>query len=234
MHIVIPARMASERLPGKPLLDIAGMPMVVRVARTCIAVTSSAVVTVSTPDAEIEEACREFDIQVHRSSLQCQSGTDRVAEFSKSRPDIERIVNVQGDEPMLTARVLSDFLAKAGRIQGVAVGVAPLTDPDQVGSNSTVKVATSRNRFVYASRAALPVQSDETHVNFWKHTGLYSFTRDSLSFFSETPKGALELAENVEILRLIENGFPVLALEIESYGRAVDTERDLTYVRQQL
>jgi len=214
-------------------MDIGGMPMVVRVAQTCIQVIGETAVVVSTPDDEIEEVCHKHGINVHRSSMACMSGTDRVAEFAKNSPSIGQIVNVQGDEPMLTTQVLESFLNQVQHSNHVSVGVTKLVSPEQVNSSSTVKVALSEGRLVYASRSPLPVQLQKSEVTFWKHTGLYSFTPASLEFFAQTRKGALELAENVEILRLVENGFAVRALPVETYGRAVDTERDLNYVRSQ-
>ena len=224
--------MGSERLPGKPLMEIAGLPMVVRVAKVCAAVVGSSGVTVSTPDQEIVRVCEDHGVNVHLSSLACQSGTDRLAEFSKAWDGTGQLVNVQGDEPMLTPEVLSTFLDACQGLSGTIVAVSRIYDPDQAESESTVKVARSNGKLVYASRRPLPAQARDGSVQFWKHTGLYSFSTDALNFFASTSRGPLECAENVEILRLIERGQPVSVVEVPAYGRAVDTERDLLYARE--
>lgn len=223
--------MASERLPGKPLLDIAGIPMIVRVAQTCIESLGVEAVTVSTPDDEIALACESHGIDVHRSSLSCVSGTDRLAEFAATYPSLEPFVNVQGDEPMLTPEVLNMFLSQLGTSGDTVVGISQMRDPSLVASESTVKVATSGGSLIYASRSPLPAQDKSGDIIYWKHTGLYSFSSAALQVFSENSRGPLELSENVEILRLVENGIPVRVAEVPPFGRAVDTERDLEFVR---
>jgi len=226
---MIPARLNSRRLPGKPLMDIQGKPMVIRVAEKCIAAIGSGDVLVSTPDSEIAEACSKFGINYVRSSIDCLSGTDRLFEYMKNCDD-ELIINVQGDEPMIPVSVVRDFYSKATKMNQTCVGISQIFDETYVEGQSVVKVAFSQDSLVYASREAIGGVSKESERTYFKHTGLYAFTRDDIFKFGESDRGTLELAENVEILRLLERGIPVKVGEVPNYGRAVDTGKDFEFV----
>lgn len=227
--ILIPARLDAQRLPGKPLLDIQGKPMVIRVAEKCAAAIGRENVIVSTPDFEIEEVCRTFGVNSVLSSIDCLSGTDRLYEFMKNCDD-DLIVNVQGDEPMIPVSVVRDFYSRVTQMNQTSVGICQIFDEASVTSRSVVKVAFSNDTLVYASREPIAGVGHEFERAYYKHTGLYSFTRTDIIKFGESQRGTLELAENVEILRLIERGIPVKAIEIPNYGRAVDTIKDFEFV----
>jgi 3-deoxy-manno-octulosonate cytidylyltransferase (CMP-KDO synthetase) len=227
--IMIPARLNSQRLPGKPLMVIQGKPMVIRVAEKCIAAIGRDDVVVSTPDSEIAEACSKFGVNFVRSSIDCLSGTDRLFEFMK-RWDDELIINVQGDEPMIPVSVVRDFYSKVTEMNQTCVGISQIFDESYVKSRSVVKVAFSYDSLVYASREAIGGIGKEYKRTYFKHTGLYAFTRADIFKFGESERGTLELAENVEILRLIERGVPVKVVEVPNYGRAVDTVKDFEFV----
>jgi 3-deoxy-manno-octulosonate cytidylyltransferase (CMP-KDO synthetase) len=230
-HIIIPARMDSERLPGKPLAKIQGVPMVIRVANVCIEVVGKENVTVSTPDLEIVEVCTTNKVPVVKSSLSCRSGTDRIVEFAQTY-NFKKYVNVQGDEPLLPAKILREFLNESIKSDASVVGISQILDPALVQSESVVKVAVSDGFIVYASRSPLPNSALDNEPKYLKHTGLYTFTRNDILNFGKNKKGSLEIAENVEILRLIERGIRVRFVEIENFGRAVDTQRDLQFVEK--
>ena len=229
--IIIPARLGARRLPGKPLMDIQGKPMVIRVAEKCIAAIGKENVLVSTPDFEIEEACNQFGVGFVRSSLDCHSGTDRLYEFMNSCND-DLIVNVQGDEPMIPISVVRDFYSKVTRMNQTCVGISQIFDDTSVKSPSVVKVAFSNEALIYASREPIGGTGKELERTYFKHTGLYSFTRADIIKFGESERGTLELAENVEILRLVERGIQVKAVEVPNYGRAVDTIGDFEFVNK--
>jgi 3-deoxy-manno-octulosonate cytidylyltransferase (CMP-KDO synthetase) len=229
--ILIPARLGARRLPGKPLMDIQGKPMVIRVAEKCIAAIGKENVLVSTPDFEIEEACSQFGVSFVHSSLDCLSGTDRLYEFMNENDD-DLIINVQGDEPMIPVSVVRDFYSKATKMNQTCVGISQIFDETSVKSQSVVKVAVSDDTLVYASREPIGGVGKELERTYFKHTGLYSFTRADIMKFGESGRGTLELAENIEILRLIERGISVKAIEVSNYGRAVDTIMDFEFVNK--
>ena len=228
-HIIIPARMSSKRLPGKPLKLIQGIPMLLRVAQTCLEVVGKNNLTVSTPDNEIFNLCADNDIPVVISSFECVSGTDRICEFAKENI-FSRYVNVQGDEPLLTAKVLRKFLNESSKFTHTVVGVSPIYEQEIIRSKNVVKVAISEDSLIYASRSPLPHFTNSGEIKFFKHTGLYSFSRKNIFEFNKYSCGTLETAENIEILRLLEKGITVKSVLVENYGRAVDTELDLEYV----
>ncbi len=231
VKIIIPARLGAQRLPGKPLMDIQGKPMVIRVAEKCIAAIGKEKVIVSTPDAEIAVACNKYGVNFVRSSIDCLSGTDRLFEFMQLCDD-QLVVNVQGDEPMIPVSVVKDFYAKVTKMNQTCVGVSQIFDETYVKSQSVVKVAVSNDTLVYASRESIGGVNREAKRTYFKHTGLYSFTRADIIKFGESKRGTLEQAENIEILRLIERGISVKAVEVPNYGRAVDSIKDFEFVNK--
>ena len=229
--VIIPARMGSTRLPNKPLLDIGGVPMVIRVANICIDAVGRERVFVSTPDDSIIEACNSFKINSVRSSIECSTGTDRVLEFSLNF-DYEFYINVQGDEPLLDSQIIVDFIHKALVLDSTTIGVMKIEDENEVISPTVVKVAISGNKLIYASRSPIPFNRDGGHQTYFKHTGLYAFKKAGLREFGQGI-GDLEDVEKVEILRLLENRVIVRTVEVPKYGSAVDTPEDLERVRSQ-
>lgn len=229
LKILIPARLNSQRLPGKPLMDIKGKPMIIRVAEKCILAVGKDKVLVSTPDKEIAEVCNKFGISFVFSSINCLSGTDRIYEYIKTCDD-ELIINVQGDEPMIPVSVIKDFYSKAAELNQTCVGISQIFDETYVLSQSIVKVAVSDDTLVYASREAIGGVGKLSERTYFKHTGLYAFTRSDILKFGEYKQGTLELAENVEILRLVERGIQVKVIEVPNYGRAVDSMKDFEFV----
>ena len=229
--VVIPARMASVRLPGKPLMDIQGKPMLIRVAEKCIESVGAANALVSTPDDEIEKACNNFNIPVIKSSLDCQTGTDRMVELL-SKSDAEYFINVQGDEPMVPVTVIKAFINDCLQNKESCVGYSRIYDNKYIESSSVVKVAVSNSKIIYASRSKLPISSNANEIGYLKHTGLYGFSREDLEKFGKFTKGPLEMAENVEILRMLENRIPIRAIEVPNFGRAVDSLEDYEFVNK--
>lgn len=205
--------------------------MVIRVANVCADNVGHANVIVSTPDNEIREACEASGINVVLSSLDCSTGTDRVAEYAQTH-DFGRYVNVQGDEPMLTHEVLRSFLSSSLHLRESALGVTEFEDDSSGADPSRVKVVESNGEILYASRAPIVSAYKGGKPQYLKHTGLYCFTPQDLELFSKNKRGPLETVENVEILRLIENRRKVSAVWVPNYGLSVDTWDDYNRVNQ--
>jgi len=210
---------------------IQGKPMILRVADKCTQVVGKENVVISTPDNEIIDVCKKNDFLWTKSSEQCRTGTDRLSEFIKENND-SFIVNVQGDEPMISTKIIHDFIEEVKKKQETTIGISRIFDEKLVFEKSVVKVAISENSLIYASRNPLPVASDKGDLTYFKHTGIYGFSREDLDFFGITQAGSLEIAENIEILRLIENQRKVSVVEIPNYGRAVDTIADFEFVNK--
>ena len=227
--ILIPSRLESTRLPQKPLIEFDGLPMIIKIAKTCIEVVGKSRVIVLTPNIEIIDLCTKYNVHAELSSSECQTGTDRLVNYSEEN-EFRYYVNVQGDEPLLSAAVLENFIVKAIELDSTVVGISELTDKSEIESGSVVKVATSKSRMIYASRAAIPFDRDGLINKHFKHTGLYVFRKEALQEF-KTKMGPLEEVEKVEILRLIENRIIVRTVEVPNYGPAVDTPQDVLAVQ---
>jgi len=230
--IVIPARMASIRFPGKPLVDLCGKPMVQWVYEASQRSGVGDEVVVATPDQEIANACRAFGCKVAMTSLENTSGTDRVAEVA-SQLDADAFVNVQGDEPLIASesiRACAQVLLDNPTIQ--MSSVFTLCDSEEGLNPNVVKVVTDRTgNALYFSRHAIPFQRTEGVANVKKHIGIYGYTREVLSIFKTWPVGELERAESLEQLRFLENGVSIrMALGADS-GIAVDTPAQADEVR---
>ncbi len=231
--IVIPARLQSVRLPEKPLIEFNNVPMIVQVAQTCSKVIDLKNIFVTTPDKKIIDICQKYGIQAIYSSINAQSGTDRLVEFSE-KYHFEKIINVQGDELLLKAETLKKFILGTINNKNATVGVARIENNEEIEKASVVKVATSNGKLIYASRSCVPSTAYANNFQTFKHTGLYMFTKESLKIFSSFIPSKLELVEKIEILRLIENRVPVDVIEIENYLFTIDTEEDAINARLKL
>jgi 3-deoxy-manno-octulosonate cytidylyltransferase (CMP-KDO synthetase) len=228
---VIPARLDSTRLPGKVLRDISGKPMlywVYRNARRCSLLDD---LVVATDSAEVEAFCRGEGIPVQLTGRH-PSGSDRLHEVM-GRTDADIYVNVQGDEPMLRPDDLDLVLAPFLRARGtqvttlkVAVEFEAARDPNNV------KVVTdTEGRALYFSRYPVPYNRDGSgNVQYYKHIGLYAYSREALAAFHSLPQSSLEAAERLEQLRFLQNGIPILVAETPYDTVGVDTEADLERV----
>jgi len=241
---VIPARIASTRLPRKMLLELAGKPMLAWVYRAARACTALDQVLIATDSAEIMALAQRFGFPA-MFTPHCASGTDRVHAVAQAVP-ADIYVNIQGDEPLLRPEHFSTLLAPMLTPHGDSrlVGAATLATPCTAGefhSPHTVKVVCARDgRALYFSRAPIPHDRDNIGdgtgegVAPLKHLGLYAFRREILERFPHLPPSRLEATEKLEQLRLLENGID-LWVSITPYDtRGVDTAEDLAAVEAML
>jgi len=240
---VIPARFASTRLEGKLMLPLGGEPIVVRTARQAAASQSIDLVVVATDDLRIADAVKSAGIQVVMTSPNHATGSDRIAE-AVSDMDVDVIVNVQADEPFISPETI-DSAVIALRAAGVdfATTCEEIQNPDDIVNPNVVKVVADRNGFaLYFSRSPLPFPRNEVIEfgsleealrsrpqlisTFRKHTGLYVFTPRGLRAFTTMPKSPLETLENLEQLRILENGWKMKVVETGNPSIGIDTEDD--------
>ena len=227
---VIPARYASTRLPGKPLALIAGKPMIQHVyERACHAVMPKEVV-VATDSKIVADAVKEFGGKVMMTSPDHPSGTDRLAEVALSYPDIDVIVNVQGDEPMIPAEVI-DRLAQAfadDKDLKMAT-LKTLMGEEDYNNPNAVKVVTDQNGYaLYFSRSLLPYpRNRQADFKVYKHVGIYAYRRSFLLSYAAYEPTPLEQIEGLEQLRVLENGQRIKVLESKFQGIGIDTQEDL-------
>ena len=242
---IIPARLASTRLPRKPLFPLLGRPLVEWVWRRVreIAVLDS--VVVATDSEEVADVCRGFGAIVEMTSPQHPSGTDRVAEVA-ALPQYRQyplIVNIQGDEPLLNPVHLGAVvdLLKEGRWE-VATCASPLLTLEARGNPSVVKVVrTPAGRALYFSRAQIPYKRDEKPSDedlagdrFLAHVGIYGYTREGLGRWVALEPSPLEELERLEQIRPLEAGMEIGVAVVEGAEAGVDTPADVVHMEQRL
>jgi len=225
---VIPARLSSTRLSRKVLRIIAGRPMVEWVWRAAVASGLMDPVVVATDSGEVASVCRDLGIPVAMTSVRCPSGSDRVREVA-GQIDADIYVNIQGDEPTLTADFFPPLLALFGRPE---VDVATLAVPcpaDEIADPNAVKVVTALDgRALYFSRATIPFDRDGDGLgNYRKHLGIYAYRKAALERFAALEPSPLERTERLEQLRLLENGIALYVAQAPGDTIGVDTEEDL-------
>ena len=242
-RVVIPARYQARRLPGKPLLDVAGKPLVQHVHQR--AVESGAMdVLIATDDDKIVAACRKFDAEVRMTAADHASGTDRIAEVCQmegwSAADI--VINLQGDEPMMPPGLIQQVAGLLEDFEEVEMATlaCPIRALDDFLDPHVVKVVLDANRdALYFSRAPIPwdrhaasVSEQDNFRDSLRHLGLYGYRVATLLRLSSTPTCRLEEVEHLEQLRALHAGIRIrVGLTEEPPGPGVDTEDDLTRVR---
>lgn len=230
---VIPSRLASLRLARKPLLTIAGVPLVGRVYEAVRQCSQLADVIVATDSDEILEVCLRHGWKACMTSVEHASGTDRIHEISETiAADV--YVNVQGDEPLTRPEHIEALLGpmKDPRIQ-VSTLKTPCP-PHEIESPNAVKVVTSREgRALYFSRATIPFRRDRTVLpTYFKHLGLYAYRKAALDAFHRWSESDLERAERLEQLRFLDNGIDIHVAETPFDTVGVDTQEDLQRVEE--
>jgi 3-deoxy-manno-octulosonate cytidylyltransferase (CMP-KDO synthetase) len=233
---VIPARLASTRLPRKVLREIAGKPLlawVVEAARACPQLDR---VVVAADSEEVADLCRGLDIPVELTSPALPSGTDRLHAVAQLH-DADIYVNIQGDEPLLRPEHIADLLRpfeQAHRAIDVTTLKARCT-PENIANPNAVKVVTAVDgRALYFSRATIPYDRDAASPAYWKHIGLYAYRKAALNRFPSLPASQLERIERLEQLRFIENGLNIYVEPTTFDTIGVDTEADLRLVEAML
>jgi 3-deoxy-manno-octulosonate cytidylyltransferase (CMP-KDO synthetase) len=232
---VIPSRFASTRLPGKPLLDIAGKSLIQRVYEQARKCTLLEEVVVATDDERIVSAVTGFGGQVILTDPDHLSGTDRCAEVLHTFPDATCLVNIQGDEPFIRPEQIAsvcELLTKPG--VGLATLVRPFDDGSDPQDPNTVKVVRDTDgRALYFSRAMIPFQRHTAaSVGYMQHIGIYGYRAEVLRELVKLPQSTLELTESLEQLRWLENGFRIHTSVTDFQSVGVDTPEDLEAARR--
>lgn len=235
---VIPARFASTRFPGKPLVSIQGKSMVQRVYEQVLQVPEIQEVWVATDDARILEHVHSFGGRAVLTRADHPSGTDRCAEVCRLFPDAEYILNIQGDEPFVQPEQIQLLLqtVQAGS-SGIATLAKKIEDSTLLGNPNTVKVVVNQlGQALYFSRHPIPFVRGSEPADWlelglhYKHIGLYAFRRAALLEITQLPTSRLETAESLEQLRWLDNGYSIQVglTELETIG--IDTPEDLERV----
>ncbi|MBF0532324.1 MAG: 3-deoxy-manno-octulosonate cytidylyltransferase [Candidatus Omnitrophica bacterium] len=230
---VIPARWASTRLPGKPLADIAGKPMIQRVWEQAKKSRRLNEVLVACDDSRIEQAVKAFGGQAVMTDPNHPSGTDRIAEAVQGR-DADGIINIQGDEPLIDPRVIDALAGLFSLHPGVdmATVIKRIMDEKDYSNPNVVKVVVNqRQEAVYFSRSPIPFNRDGGPVTAYKHLGIYAYQKNFLLGYKNLPESLLEKTEKLEQLRAIEAGYKIKTVITDMESMGVDTAEDLEKIR---
>jgi 3-deoxy-manno-octulosonate cytidylyltransferase (CMP-KDO synthetase) len=237
--VVIPARYRSTRLPGKPLLSLAGQPMIQRVYERAKLAQKVDQVIVATDDERIVQAVTSFGGEARMTRAEHRTGTERVAEVA-AHVDGEIFVNVQGDEPLIDPVAIDtavETLAVGGEAP-VGTVATPIKTPGEIMDPNVVKVVLDfEDNALYFSRAPIPWVRDTAiniQVRHMKHLGLYAFRREALLEYPTLPQGELERIEQLEQLRWMENGTKIRVAEVEHDAVSVDVPEDVARVEKLL
>lgn len=231
---IIPARYASSRLPGKPLLNLRGKPMFYWVYLSAKKTNLFDRIIIATDDQRIVDSCLGLGIDVVLTSSKHQTGTDRVAEVAKII-DSDIVVNIQGDEPLIEPSVIKtavDVLITSKNLKVVNL-MTRINNPIDLINVTVPKVIVDNNHFgLYLSRSPVPYPKSSLDYIYFKQICVYAYKTESLLKFSNYSKSRNERIEDIEILRLIDNGIKVKFVEVNSDSIAVDTLKDYELVRK--
>lgn len=227
---VIPARYASTRLPGKPLADINGYPMLWHVYTRSLKAGLTHLI-VATDSSKIQECCAQYDIPCELTRPDHLSGTDRVQEVADNLTDFEYIINIQGDEPLINSALIAK-LAKTIMASDVDIATpyCAISSEEAENPNSVKVVVDNASNALYFSRSVIPFQRNNI-ATYKQHIGLYAYTRAALGKISSLPPSEYEQVEALEQLRALQNGMRIRMVETSYRSIGVDTQEDLELVR---
>lgn len=230
---VVPARMGATRFPGKPLADILGLPMVLHVWERARRSPAVGEVVIATCDEEIRKAAEAHGARVIMTSPAHQRATDRVAEAAE-HVAADVVINVQGDEPLLDPRMLEQISAPL--VRDPSLGTVNLiqrltTDEERQDPNLVKVVFTPAMRALYLSREPIPTRRHVPDQPAYRQLGIIAFSRDFLRTFAALPPTPLERAESVDVMRILEHGYPITLVETTFPVYSVDTPPELERVR---
>ena len=235
---LIPARLNSTRLEKKLIKNLDGIPIIVRTYQNICSTKLFDEVVVVTDSDEIINVLKEFDIKFLKSKQDHNTGTDRIAEFSKKfKSDI--IINVQGDEPFVLkedlSKIINTFKNDIENKINVISLMTKLISVEEINNPNNVKVVVDKNNnSLMFSRSIIPYKRVENNVNYFKHIGIYAFRNSFLNKFKKFKQTNLELTEMIEALRIIEHGYNIHMIEIDHEQISIDTIDDFNKAKSML
>jgi len=226
--IVIPARYASTRFPGKPLVEIKGKSMIRRVYDQCRKVEGADVIT-ATDDGRILQEVKNFGGKALMTGDHHRSGTERVGEVVKALPQYKYVVNVQGDEPFISPTHIETLVQLLREGASIATLITEVEDRDKISDPNRVKaVLNKRGEVMYFSRSPIPFQKDKRREQmYYQHIGIYGFSKEVLLELLPLLPGGLEISESLEQLRWLEEGYRIKAEVVDGQSFSIDTPQDL-------
>lgn len=232
---VIPARYQSSRLPGKPLVDICGKPMIWWVYNRAIKAEGLNDLVVATDDERIVAVCNEYDLKCVMTDKNHRTGVDRLSEVSH-KLEADYYILIQGDEPLIEIENIEEMCRRVesdNEPDCVYTFKTPIHNPIDVVNNTIIKTVTDlNNRILFSSRSPIPYPKNCIDFDYYKTVGIYAYPRNVIKNYRQLTCGPIEAAEDHDIIRMLENGITIKAFSIETDTISVDTEKDLQRVRK--
>lgn len=228
--IIIPSRYASTRLHAKPLIEVCGKPVIQWVYEKATAVKGADEVIVATDHQEIFDCVKSFggNVEMTRENHKC--GSDRIAEVAARHEDMDYIINLQGDEPMITPESIEAVInaLKSNDNADIATLLRVIEDTDELENPNLVKCVMDNNNFaLYFSRSKIPYERNLGEADFYGHIGLYGYKREALFKMVSFPQTSLEKAESLEQLRALQSGMKIVTSVVDCKPIGIDTAEDL-------
>ncbi|MDR3113422.1 MAG: 3-deoxy-manno-octulosonate cytidylyltransferase [Endomicrobium sp.] len=236
--VVIPARYASTRFPGKPLALIKGKPLIRRVLERVSLCKNVDAIAVATDDKRIYDAVKKMKYGVYMTPKSCKSGTDRIAFAAKEHlRGFDIFINVQGDEPLIDPSLidsLSKELKKDDYLKYITAAYPIKKEEDLKNSNITKVIFDKKGYAIYFSRSLIPYNKSGAKIKYYKHIGIYGYKKDFLLSFANAKMSILEKAESLEQLRALENGYKIKVITAKKDSIGVDVPSDIGKVSRKL
>lgn len=233
--IIIPARYGSSRLKGKPLIEVNGKPIIQWVFEKAVKSTLADRVIVATDNEEILTTCLLFGAEAEMTSETHNCGSDRIQEVMDRHPEIDYVVNLQGDEPLIKPESIDEVIkcVRDDDNADISTLIRVLKDKKDIENPNLVKCVVDNNGFaLYFSRSKIPFERNEGHAAFYGHLGIYGYKRDALKKMTNLPQTSLELSESLEQLRALQNGMKIKTSVVDFTPVGIDTVDDLEKFRK--
>ena len=234
--VVIPARYKSSRLKGKHLINLKGIPIIVRTYRQCLKAVSSDLIYIATDSNLIKKICEKEGANVVMTSTKCLTGTDRVFEVSK-KIDAKTYINIQGDEPFFNPSDLKLLINQMKKYPNeIITGYCEINNKKLYKNPNIPKVVvTPNNKLLYASRAPIPSNKKKIFQKGWRQVCAYAFPKKTLKIFSSVKKKTpLEKMEDIEYLRFLEMGIEIRTIKMSKTSLAIDTPNDVILANKRI
>ncbi len=235
--IIIPSRYASTRLHAKPLIEVDGKPIIQWVYEKAAAAKLADIVIVATDHEEIYNCVKSFGGNVEMTNPNHKCGSDRIAEVASRHEDMEYIINLQGDEPMITPDAIDGVISalKNTKDADIATLLRVITDKNEAENPNLVKCVIDNNNYaLYFSRSKIPYERNEGEAVFYGHIGLYGYTREALFKMTSLNQTMLEKAESLEQLRALQSGMKIITSTVNIKPIGIDTKEDVEEFKKSL
>ena len=235
--IIIPARYGSSRLEGKPLLTANNKPIIQWVWEKASNCPLADRVIVATDDERIFNACKAFGAEVEMTSSSHKSGSDRIAEVAQRHPEIEYIINLQGDEPLIEESNIELVIkgVKEDENADISTLVRKITDEKDITNPNLVKCVFDINHYaMYFSRSKIPFERGNNKGEFYGHLGIYGYKREALFKMTKLPQSMCEISESLEQLRALQNGMKIKVAIVNNIPVGIDTMEDFEHFKSMI